>query len=81
MKQYKIIRTRQNERTCQRTHIQNHAYVNNNWRTYVRDVRQLSNPALTSQMIKLRQINYICNASQKNNRHVQETGPSPILQS
>ena len=33
-----------NERTCQRTHAQNHAYANKSRRAYVRDVRQLSNP-------------------------------------
>ena len=32
-----------NERTCKRTPVQNHAYVNKSRRTYVRDVRQLSN--------------------------------------
>ena len=30
--------------TSQRTHVQNHTYVNKSRRTYVRDVRQLSNP-------------------------------------
>ena len=41
------------ERMCQRTHIQNHAYANNSSYTYVRDVRELSSPALiiTSQLI------------------------------
>ena len=33
-----------NGRTCQRTHLQNHRYANKSRRTYVRDVRQLSNP-------------------------------------
>ena len=54
-KQYKIIRARKilktlknhsekNERTSQRTHVQNHVYANKSKRTYERDVRQLSNP-------------------------------------
>ena len=34
-----------NERTCQRTHVQNHAYANNSKHTYVRHVPELSNPA------------------------------------
>ena len=34
-----------NERTCHRTHIQKHAYANKSRHTYVRDVRQLSNPS------------------------------------
>ena len=34
-----------NERTCQRTHIQKHAYANKSRRTCVRDVRHLSNPS------------------------------------
>ena len=33
-----------NVRTSQRIHVQNHAYANKSRHTYVRDVRQLSNP-------------------------------------
>ena len=32
-------------RTCQRKHVQNHAYANKSRRTYVHDVRQLPNTA------------------------------------
>ena len=42
LKTLKIIA--KNERTGQRTHGQNYAYVNKTRRTYIRDVRQLSNP-------------------------------------
>ena len=55
-RQFKIIRARKiletlknhsekNERTSQRTHVQNHAYANKSRRTYVPEVRQLSNLA------------------------------------
>ena len=45
----KILKTLQNyseinERTSQRTHVQNYAYANKSRRTYVRDLHQLSNP-------------------------------------
>ena len=33
-----------NELTCQRTHVQNHEYAKKVGNTYVRDIRQLSNP-------------------------------------
>ena len=52
MKTRKILRTlknhrEKNERTCQCTHVQNHAYANKGRRWYLRDVHQLSNPAGT----------------------------------
>ena len=48
MRARKILKTlknhsEKNERSSQRTHVQNHAYANKSRRTYVRDVRQLSN--------------------------------------
>ena len=51
MRTRKILKTlkndrEKNERTCQRTHIQNHAYANNSKPTYVRDVHKLSKPNL-----------------------------------
>ena len=35
---------RKNERTCQRTHVQNQAYSSNSKHTYICDVCKLSNP-------------------------------------
>ena len=39
------------EFTSQCTHVQNHAYANKSRRTYVGDVRQLSNPDREAQCI------------------------------
>ena len=40
-------------RTHQRTHAQNHTYVNKSRRTYLRDVRQSSNPDLDRNLVLL----------------------------
>ena len=44
----KTLKQGKNERMCQRTHVQNHAYANKIRHTCVREVCQLLNPGLQS---------------------------------
>ena len=44
--------SKKNERTSEHTNVQNHTYANKSRYTYVRDVCQLSNPAISNTYIQ-----------------------------